>query len=243
MSTLGVVIPVGGHHGQYVVNALESLLTGTSRPDQVKIVLDRVGKPLPDLGPLDFPILETPPDRPGASAARNIGLAALTTDYVFYLDADDMVLPTAIQVMRDGMRWGYDMIHAREIKLSRGEKWTKQIPYDSIKELRRKVHAGKGEKPDFGVSVCVRRARALEIGGHDESMSFGEDNDFAIRYALPDEVTVYEYTGTLVHARSETSTRWTGVTVQDDTVYVERLRSGFYVQGLVRWGFQRESEQ
>jgi glycosyltransferase involved in cell wall biosynthesis len=177
-------------------------------------------------------VLNTPPDRPGGPAARNIGLAALTTDYVFYLDADDMVLPHAIQTMRDGMRWGYDFIHGREITLSRGDKWIKQVQYDSIKDLRRKVHAGKGEKPDIGVSVCVRRARALKIGGHDERLTYAEDNDFAIRYALPDTVTVWGYPGALVHARSETSTRWTGVTVQDDSAYMERLTSGFYVEGL-----------
>lgn len=228
--TLGVVIPVGGSHARYVWDALNSLfLPGgdgdVDAPEQVVVVYDRIERE-------DVPgvlSLSTTQERYGASAARNIGLEALRTDYVFYLDADDMMMPGGVGLLRAAMVAGYNFIHSRRIFITRGDKWSTMLVYDTVPEVRRKVRERDG-RPNVGVSVCVKRARALEIGGHDEALTFGEDNDFAIRYVMPEWVTYHMFEVPLVHARNETSTRWEGVTVADDGPFQERLRSGYYLQ-------------
>jgi GT2 family glycosyltransferase len=233
MKTIGVVIPVGGQHGKYVRDALDSLAAGTVLPDAVVVVADHT--PIPTL--TDYPevmVLQVPEGRKGASAARNVGLHAVETDAVFFLDADDRVLPNALRLMRAALDVGAEFIHGAFRILTRAGKWSEPMTYDSVPTLRAKVERRNGDKPDVGASVCVLRQRALEIGGFDERMTYGEDNDFAIRYVLPSRIRWFQSAAAFIEARSETSTRWEDppTTITDDRPYVDRLTSGYYLRLL-----------
>jgi glycosyltransferase involved in cell wall biosynthesis/GT2 family glycosyltransferase len=98
-STVGVIIPVYRTAPSYLEDLLAGLAHQTVRPDQVCLVDD--GSPDEERGALErliatsaLPIeLRRHRENRGLPAARNTGLAALTTDYVVNLDADDVPCP------------------------------------------------------------------------------------------------------------------------------------------------------
>lgn len=232
--TLGVVIPVGGDHGRYVMDAVQSLHNG-SVPDEIAVVYDHVSMderrvwPVAIMfGPAKIHLLDIGEKR-GPAAARNVGLRALATDYVFYLDADDTVTPHAIEVLRReiGGDGGVDLVHARMAVMTRGEQWKANVNYDSVDLLIERVELGI--VPNIGANVCVRRDWALAIGGHDEALPYADDLDFAIRYVFSRHAFTSQVPECLVTIRSETSTRNTGHIVQDMGPFLERLKSGYYL--------------
>ena len=95
MTTVGVVIPTW-NDARFLSEALQSVFAQTRPADAVVVVDD--GSPEDPAGvTAQFPgVRLIRRHNGGLAAARNTGLAALSTSYVVFLDADDRLLPHAL---------------------------------------------------------------------------------------------------------------------------------------------------
>jgi glycosyltransferase involved in cell wall biosynthesis len=99
---VSVIVPVGPGHERYVSTAIESLLSQTFR-DWECVVVDDTHDGIPRLNLEAYPFAQ--PVRTscgaGAGAARNAGLDVASAPLCLFLDADDYLLPVAIEQMID----------------------------------------------------------------------------------------------------------------------------------------------
>lgn len=198
MSTLGVVIPVADPHMAFVREAMDSAAGA-----------DHVVTWNEELGP-----------RVGEGAARNFALAECFEDWVFFLDADDMLLPGAIEAMRgmiDSRK--ADVYYAPHAHTAKGN-WR----YDTWDEAEDKL--ARREIPNLPVNILVPRVLVEQVGGYDESLNWGVERDMLIRLALRYRVDYFQ--APLVHIRSEHSLRRNQGWEVDPGPFSERVRTNYY---------------
>jgi glycosyltransferase involved in cell wall biosynthesis len=138
----------------------------------------------------------------GAAGARNAGLARVQTEYVTFLDSDDLLLPGAIESLLPALRRRPEapFCFGRGLAAARlPEGWT---PRGAIGPDGREVEAllgslyARNSVPSSG--ALVRTEMARDIGGWDPAIRFVEDHDFWVRLArhgepvhVPELVCVY----------------------------------------------------
>ena len=101
--SVGVLVPCY-RHGLYLADCLDSIRAQTLPAAQVVVVDDGSDDPetrtaLDEAERDGFARVIRMPQNRGPSAARNRGLRELTTNYVLPLDADDLLLPDALERM------------------------------------------------------------------------------------------------------------------------------------------------
>lgn len=127
----------------------------------------------------------SPADRgAGVSAARNVGIAAATTDWLLFLDADDRIADNYIERVAgvlertadiDGVRcsWAY------ETPDHRTERWNDHRLVEGMDTFEIAAHSCP-----FAIHACViRRDLVDEVGGFDETLAVAEDWDLWQRLA------------------------------------------------------------
>jgi len=173
-----VIIPVGPGHGQYLPDALESLVGQTMRDWEVVVVDD--GGLLPSLiDPFPFPRhYSTKRPASGPGAARNVGLVHAKAPLVLFLDADDKLDPTALAQMcaayaDAGGRYVYgDWQYWGEDDIQRSADYNAEWWLDFTRS--------DGRHP-VTVLMATTDAQALKF---DETLPVLEDLDFFARSAL-----------------------------------------------------------
>lgn len=174
-----VIIPVAPAHIKYLPVAIESLLGQTCRDWEAIAVLDSCidadeAAFLAVLKPYPFVRQLTTTGKLGAGEARNTGLASAVAPMVLWLDADDYIMPTALDKMldkwqRSGGRWVYT-----DWQTHTGEKHAAP-EYDPM--LYQKTLFN-------GVTALMTREQAQAVGGFDMTLDAWEDWDFFIRLAI-----------------------------------------------------------
>lgn len=182
---VSVVIPVGPGHAKYLVDALDSLVAQTM-PDWEAIVVNDSGLEI-DLTPWPWArmIYSTggiiPPYDPlGAGAARNAGIAAARAPLVLFLDADDVLVPRALEVM-------LELYVASEGKYVYSD-WGS--PDDDMRlDGTGEVFTVRDYDPLFWldgmhpVTALISTEDVRRVGGFDETLPAWEDWDFFIKLA------------------------------------------------------------
>lgn len=173
---VSVVIPVGPAHAGYVDGALVSVVGQTMREWEV-VVVNNSGADLPErmMAPFPFARVVEVREQKGAGIARNAGLQAARAPLVLFLDADDLLLPDALEELLKLYSEGHasyvygDWIEV-ESRLVR-----ESLDYDQRRTRVEQLHP---------VTALVERDKALEVGGFDEELLTWEDIDFYIKLAV-----------------------------------------------------------
>lgn len=147
-------------------------------------------------------VIRAPRSGWGPAAARNAGLAHVETEYVGFLDSDDLLLPDAVALLREALERAPHAPFAYGQGLgafARPGGWEPDgLIATSGRELERPLCSllARNRVPSSGALVRVDAARAA--GGYDESLAFSEDHAFWLRLAtagipahVPEVVSIY----------------------------------------------------
>lgn len=221
---ISVIIPVGPGHETHVIEALDSLEAQTLRQWQGIVVWD-TGTPIPStlLNAYPFIVWLTTAGQTGAGAARNTGARQATAPLLLFLDADDWLLPQALELLLQAYNetgaivysasLGVQAMAESDLPHKRGDvvKYEQGIAtlYQGIAPYNYELAIQQPftNKPYFWcyVSSLVPQDWHTAIGGFDETLAAWEDWDYWIRLAkagrdfvsLPLPLIVYRYdTGT-----------------------------------------------
>ena len=186
---ISVVIPVLNGVST-IARQLDALRHQTAPPDFEVIVSDngstdgtvglvsRIAEDWPELRVLTTAV------RPGASAARNAGVAAARAAAIAFCDADDVVGSGWLAAVNRGLEeydlvtgpTEYDLLNSRRTADGRGRAGVDAAPL---------IGGGPLLSYAFGHNIGVRKSVAVNVGGFDESLlGGGDDVDFAWRVQL-----------------------------------------------------------
>lgn len=158
------------NYGEYVGEAVESLLRQEGGPPRVIVVDDGSTDPATHaaLDALDRSVEVVRQANAGVCRARNAGLARVETPYALLLDADDRLAPGALAAMRAPLEsdprlgFAYGTIHF----FGAWEGLLPMPPYDPFKLLYRHT---------IGLTTLMRTQVARDTGGFDPAFDCYED--------------------------------------------------------------------
>jgi len=102
--SVGVVIPAYNAE-KFVARAIESVLSQTRRADEIIVVDDgSTDSTAAEVGKFGPRIRFVRQENGGASAARNAGIEAATSEWIAFLDADDEWLPEKLQLQIEHLK-------------------------------------------------------------------------------------------------------------------------------------------
>ncbi|MGE0044561.1 MAG: glycosyltransferase family 2 protein [Hyphomonadaceae bacterium] len=182
------------NEGAYIASAIASVINQTAFARIAKIVVvddgsrdespDRVRAEAARCPLIDLVVR---PEPGGVSAARNTGLARIDTEWVAFLDGDDLWAPDKLarQFAAVAADLGAGLVYGEFIEFVRdGEPGA---------HIRPRVLNGAGpdilrryflfDAPVMPSSILMRTRLVREIGGFDEALRLFEDTDFVLRAA------------------------------------------------------------
>lgn len=197
--TVSVIIPVGPGHESFVIDAVESVMAQTY-PEWEVIVVNDTGKkwsknfPNPLSGAPYAKVIET--NMVGAGAARNAGAKISKADLLLFLDADDMLLPTALEVMLSYYETNKGIIYCDWLRSDSDP--TKPLELYEQDEF---VCGAVLKKLRHSVVALIPKKNHNMINGFDEKMKGWEDWDYFIglqttglcSYRAPHPLFVYRF--------------------------------------------------
>lgn len=205
---VSVVIPAH-NYAHYVGGAIESVLGQRYRPVEIVVVddgsTDDTTRVLAGFGER---IRVARMEGRGVSEARNHGSALASGELILFLDADDLLLPGALEALVEAFR-----AH-RGIDAAYGSWYRMDVRTGRCALVRSWIAPGhllprllRGNVVVTPSAMLLRRRAVIEVGGFDPALSFAADWDLWLRLALrehrfgsvPGPVAIYR-----VHAGSMT---------------------------------------
>lgn len=177
------------NHAAFLADAIASVLAQTHQADEIVVIDD--GSSDSPLGVVErYPELKfVRQENRGLAAARNRGLRAANSDTIVFLDADDRLLPNALQT-------GLACLASKpESALVYGgyrctdTNWRPIGPDNYIPVQDGYVDFLRGNLIGMHGTVLYSRKHLLEIGGFDPSLRRCEDYDVYLRMARAYPVT------------------------------------------------------
>lgn len=206
---VSVIIPVGPGHEREVINALDSLEMQHFRKWEAVIVWDNDNSYQELLTSFPYArLIES--NKQGAGYARNRGAEIARGDFLFFLDADDMLAdPNAFNLIIEAWNdneaiiysdylgkavWDYgeaqkklgDKLLQFNSKTSEAVFKKHSVEYDCERAQQQPKHENISSMPYYHwalISVLIPKAWHNEIGGFDESLETWEDVDYHWRLA------------------------------------------------------------
>lgn len=178
---VSVVIPVGPGHAQHMRTAVQSVLAQTLQNIEVVIIND-TGKPInTEAYPFATVCNANGAEKLGVSRARNLGVEVASAPLVYFLDADDLIVPICLQKLcavyalgDSGYVYsGWQYMIGDEVKQSNPAR-----PYDRMEWLN-----PDNEGP-HAIGVLMSKVHFSEVGGFDTSIAHFEDWEFWARCAV-----------------------------------------------------------
>lgn len=127
----------------------------------------------------------------GLSAARNLGIESSDSDFIAFLDSDDLWYPDKLRIQFDAMRDhpDVDLVHASCDRLiGDGQCNIRQVPArdTGLNELTQREACARMLRGNFvsGNTVMVRRSAGGEIGFFDATFRSLEDKEMWSRWLI-----------------------------------------------------------
>jgi glycosyltransferase involved in cell wall biosynthesis len=237
--SIAVVIP-SYNHGRYLEETLGSVFRQTLRPQEVHVIDDGstddsvqvIERAFAAARPIRCAL--TVRENRGISATRNELGAAATTEFVAFLDSDDLYAPNRLERMLAGAPQGgpyfafsgVDFLHERE--------------HDTLDEWRESYHQLLGQGMSFPTAgfallrsniamtasnFVMSRGLLDAVGGFDDRIKISQDWDFAVQALrfveptfIPEPLLTYR-----VHSRNTSRDAHLNATGELDLV-IDKLR-------------------
>lgn len=185
--TIDVVIPMR-NGAATILGTLASVARQSLRPNRIIVVDDGSNDGGADLvEALNDPgIIVVRTAAIGVSHARNVGLRLACSEYVAFLDSDDLWHPEKLRRQLEAIaaRPGADVVVCGTAAIdpdgTRHEAYTAVQP-DDERVLVDLINTSSCS--GWASAVVVRRRAAIAAGGFDETLAFSEDYDFWTRLA------------------------------------------------------------
>lgn len=180
---VSVIVPVGPGHERYLIDALDSLIAQDLDSWEC-IVVNDTGKPLATPGHPWVQHVEG--KQTGAGSARNIGASVSKAALLCFLDADDMLTPSALRSMLERYIYGdaafvYGDCAIVKDKFDMPEETLRAADYSASHWLLRAVNQEPLGLP--AVTMLIGRETFLDVGGFDETLPAWEDSDLYLKLA------------------------------------------------------------
>lgn len=203
---VSVIIPCGAWHGKYIGEAVSSCLKADPPPDRV-VVVDDLANPPVHLNQSQSVSLYRLKEHRGRSYARNFAVQKASTPWLFFLDADDFLEPTAIADFQTIIASNKaDLIYADYDYVNQGGVRTKVAKRQSkLRCSRRRLRPPRFYRNIVNIGMFVRSDRFKMIGGFDENMAIAEYWDFFLRYTANPHIRVIKHSRPFFVARQSSS--------------------------------------
>lgn len=166
--TVSIIIPVSPKHHALVYSALESVEQQTYFNWEVIVVADNA-QPF-DLAPFPYVRQYITGGGTNAATARNIGIQHARGDFVVFLDADDMLLPTYLEETLTAFKYHGKYVYTDYIRWDHDEQQPRTVPdFEASRIFRRGAF--------HPVTALVPTVVAREVL-FDEKLDQYEDVDF-----------------------------------------------------------------
>jgi glycosyltransferase involved in cell wall biosynthesis len=221
---VSVVIPCF-NQAHYLPEAIESVLAQTLPPAEVIVVDDGSEDNSCEVAARYEKVSRMRQKNRGVAAARNAGWKATTTDYLVFLDADDRLLPEALEVGAAALE--------RRPRVAFVSGFSRDIGDDGrpLKGLRQPFvtqdHYLRLLEDCFiwsGSSIVYRRSALEAVGGFDESFTAADDYDLYLRIARRFPIYCHESVVTEYRRHGTNTTRDPGVVLDSQLEVLERQR-------------------
>lgn len=214
---VSVIIPVGPGHEQFLIDALDSIVAQDYLAWEVIVVFDDGREVAPRwISGAPYAKVYTTGGQYGPGVARNLGAKHAKGEVLYFLDADDYLLPHTLKRMVEAWRLTGYLIYGDWLRndsdktpLTHYAAWDYECATNGKDHVEWKQHDGSTITAARGVlgmmlhsvNVLVPRHYHELIGGFDENMPGWEDWDYFIAlqksglcsYRIPEPLFVYRF--------------------------------------------------
>lgn len=175
-----------------IKNAIDSAINQSLKPSEIIIVDDGSNDDLDKVVGSYFQpyikLVKHDKNR-GASAARNTGITSAISEYVAFLDSDDIWYPNKLRKQTRFMQENnldiccsnFSLYRSKQLKYTRAYR-----PYKSIRLSISEIAWGCFVSP--GTTLICKRELLLDIGGYDTSFTRFEDWDLLLRLSCHNNI-------------------------------------------------------
>jgi len=234
---VSVVIPCFDQ-AHYLGEAIESVLAQTTPPAELIVVDDGSDDNSFEVAGRYPSVLRQRQSHRGVAAARNAGLAASSGDQLLFLDADDRLLPQALEIGAEALRRRPQVAFVSGAPRDIGANGARSsglrqplVTQDHYLHLLESCFIWSGS------SIVFRRSAIEAVAGFDESLAAGDDYDLYLRLARRFPVYCHDEVVTEYRRHGYNTTRDAGVVLASQLRVLGRQR------GAVRDRREREARR
>lgn len=170
MKKISIVIPCY-EQAQYLPEAVESVLAQTVRPHEVIVVNDGSPDDTRYVANQYTEIKYIEQVNKGLASARNTGILNMTGDYLYPLDADDMMLPNCIERVSQVIEeTGADIIAPSFKCFGKSNDPVILMPNPTLEDFK-PINGAPINR--IGYFSAIKKEALLEVGGYSPKMTWG----------------------------------------------------------------------